>query len=162
MTRIIFVFACGLGLSACSGWVLNNPIEGGSQREDRTTSLSLESEPPGAQAQTSQGQSCRTPCTLRVPTADVMIVFNLPGYQNETITVRAGPSADARPDPDAPIVIALAPNPVFAKLRPMVTVAPVAESKPPPLVRKRVRTARPAPASSESAIMLEATPVSPQ
>jgi hypothetical protein len=161
MTRIIFVVVCGLGLSACSGWVLNNPIEGGSQRESRATTLNLESEPAGAQAQTSQGQSCRTPCTLQVPTSDVMVAFNLPGYQSETVMVRAGPSPDARPDPDAPIVIALAPNPVSAKLRPLVAPAPVAESKPPP-VRKRVRTARPAPASSESAIMLEATPVSPQ
>jgi hypothetical protein len=32
-----------------------------------TEVLRIESEPPGADARTSQGQTCRTPCELSVP-----------------------------------------------------------------------------------------------
>ena len=52
--------------------------------------LRIESEPPGADARTAEGQSCRTPCELTVPaTGEVAISFALQGYNPQTISVRA-------------------------------------------------------------------------
>ena len=45
----------------------------------------FEFEPPGAEAKTSNGQTCRTPCALALPTATPLTVtFTLNGYQTAT------------------------------------------------------------------------------
>ena len=54
------------------------------------TTMQFESEPAGAEAKTSLGQSCRTPCTLAVTANDFSVSFALPGYQSQTVPVRAG------------------------------------------------------------------------
>ena len=45
----------------------------------------FESEPPGAEAKTSNGQTCRTPCALALPiNAPIAVTFTLNGYQPES------------------------------------------------------------------------------
>ena len=45
----------------------------------------FESEPPGAEAKTSNGQTCRTPCALALPAnAPLTVTFTLNGYQPES------------------------------------------------------------------------------
>ena len=77
--------------------------------------LAIESEPPGAEAKTSLGQSCRTPCQLRVqPGSEFSVTVTLSGYQPRTVSVR--PETDGvRAAPR------LAPNPVHVDL---LAVAP--------------------------------------
>jgi PEGA domain len=54
-----------------------------------TSQVQIQSEPPGALAQTSTGFSCTTPCTITVPRKDEFsVVFSKPGYRDETVDVK--------------------------------------------------------------------------
>ena len=91
-----------------------------------TETLRVESEPPGADARTTQGQSCRTPCELTVTSgAELAVSFALNGYQPTTLQVRpeSPPSAYGETGSSS----RLQPNPVYAELQPL---------KPPPAKKK--------------------------
>ena len=62
------------------------------------TTMQFESEPAGAEAKTSLGQTCRTPCTLAVTASEFSVSFTLPGYQPQTVPVRVVASTDGDPD----------------------------------------------------------------
>ena len=64
MSRVIAVAACGFILAACS---MSMPSLDFFRSAPPTEVLRIESEPPGADARTAEGQSCRTPCELTVP-----------------------------------------------------------------------------------------------
>ena len=102
------------------------------------TTMQFESEPAGAEARTSLGQSCRTPCSVAVTANDFTVSFTLPGYQPQTVPVRVaaaeGGEGEAR----------LVPNPVFVELLPAAPPPPM--RKPPPKKRKpRPVASHPAP-----------------
>jgi len=83
-----------------------------------TEVLRVESEPPGADARTTQGQSCRTPCELTVPSGgELSVSFALNGYQPQTLQVHAETPGGASygEGGSAP---RLQPNPVYAELQP--------------------------------------------
>jgi hypothetical protein len=116
-----------------------------------TEVLRIESEPPGADARTSQGQTCRTPCELTVPTeSELAVTVQLAGYQAQTLPVRP----DGRGGSDT----RLQPNPVYVELQP---AAPVKPAKPAPVAKRKTSAASPpapraqtqaaAPASSNGA-----------
>src|SRR4029078_11305146 len=88
--------------------------------------LAIESEPPGAEAKTSLGQSCRTPCQLAVqPGSEFSVTFALSGYRRQTVSVRPG-AAGASATPQ------LSPNPVQVALqRSAPAKKPVANKKAP-------------------------------
>jgi hypothetical protein len=101
------------------------------------TTMQFESEPAGAEAKTSLGQACRTPCTLAAPANEFTVSFSLPGYQPQTVPVRV--VADGN-DPDA---ARLVPNPVFVELQP---AGPAAVVRTPAPAKKKPRPAsRPGP-----------------
>jgi hypothetical protein len=90
-----------------------------------TEVLRVESEPPGADARTSQGQSCRTPCELTVQSGGEMSVsFALNGYQPQTVQVR--PDVAPTSYSDSGSSGKLQPNPVYAELQ---SVKPPAKKK---------------------------------
>jgi hypothetical protein len=101
----------------------------------RTVDLQLESEPDGAEAKTSLGPSCRTPCALPIrPGPDVAVTFTLEGYQPQTVAVkvirtnaRSDWEGKTRGDPE------LDPNPAHAVL---AAVPPPEPPKPPPAKKK--------------------------
>src|SRR5947207_1550302 len=113
MSRVIAIVACGFTLAACS---MSMPSFVFFKSTPAMETLRLESEPPGADARTAQGQSCRTPCELAVPAGqDVAISFAMSGYQPQTVPVRN----DLPPGVNDPgIMTRLQPNPVFAQLAP--------------------------------------------
>ena len=78
------------------------------------TTMQFESEPAGAEARTSLGQACRTPCTQTVTASEFTVSFSLPGYQPQTVPVRVVASADGSDAEGARLV----PNPVFVELQP--------------------------------------------
>jgi len=89
-----------------------------------TVQVRLESNPPGADATTSLGQGCKTPCSVSVPAPDApfTVAFALPRYQPASVPVNViknpgdlTTSATATTDP----------NPVFAELQPAVAPKPV-------------------------------------
>jgi hypothetical protein len=109
-------------------------------------SLTIESDPPGADARTSLGAACRTPCMIPVPADQSFTVsYSLNGYLPQSIQV--GPRtaegggydvAGAPSEAYATPLPELAPNPVYAQLQPAPPPAPTrkgrgrARPKPPP------------------------------
>jgi hypothetical protein len=165
MRRIVVIAACGLSLGACSSmpsWMQFDLPKGA----PAATTMQFESEPAGAEARTSLGQSCRTPCSLAVDSTEFTVSFAMPGYQPQTVPVRVVAPTDSRDagseGESAPP--RLVPNPVFVELtqagaprRP----APVAAAKPKPKPRP-VAVVRPAPtAMAPSPPPPEAAPASP-
>ena len=113
-----------------------------------TEVLRIESEPPGADARTAEGQSCRTPCELTVPSAgEVAVSFALPGFQPQTIAVRseAPPSASYGEGAGA---ARMQPNPVYAELQP---AAPQRQQKKKAAPPKKKVAKKAAPSSSSDA-----------
>ena len=99
-------------------------------------SLTIESDPPGADARTSTGASCRTPCMMPVPVdREFTVSYSLNGYLPQEVLVR--PRA---PDAvylgaeagGAPPAVELTPNPVYAQLAPAPPPAPVRKGRPRP------------------------------
>ena len=115
MSRVIAVAACGFTLAACS---MSMPSLDFFRSSPPTEVLRIESEPPGADARTAEGQSCRTPCELTVPaTGEVAISFALQGYQPQTVSVRSESAPTASYAEAAPPA-RMQPNPVYAELTP--------------------------------------------
>src|SRR5262245_5634568 len=140
--RLVFVAACGLALAGCSStstdWLPSISLGGGG------TALRLESEPPGAEAVTSAGPGCRTPCTVTLPVRETTVTFNLPGYLPQTVPVRVD-AGSAGTDTEFATTSGLAPNPVFVQLE--LAAPPVAakkKTKPKPRAAKAPPAAEPA------------------
>jgi hypothetical protein len=132
-TRALALVICGLGLAACSSFDAFRP-------KPTTTVLLIQSSPPGAEARTSLGETCRTPCTMQIGAGnDFTVSFALNGYVPQTLTVHSTMSEGGFMTAPAPL---LTPAPLYATLEP---VAPQANAqKPPPRQRSR-----PAAAASE-------------
>ena len=133
MSRVIAVTVCGFMLPACSTTM---PSLDFMKSAPQAESLAIESEPPGAEAKTSLGQSCRTPCQLSVqPGSEFSVTLALSGYQPQTVSIRpeAGGATAAAPR--------LAPNPVHVDLQ---AVAP--PKKPAAKKKKLVAASTSAPA----------------
>jgi hypothetical protein len=113
-----------------------------------TEVLRVESEPPGADARTSQGQSCRTPCELTVQSGGEMTVsFALNGYQPQTVQVRPDVAAASSSYSDSGSSNRLQPNPVYAEL---ASIKPPAKKKSAPR-KQTAQKAAPAPAPATTA-----------
>src|SRR5262245_15515774 len=162
MSRVIAIMACVFSLAACSAYMPSMSFLKPSPSTS-TEALRIESEPPGADAKTSQGQSCRTPCEMSVQTAgDLTVTLALTGYQPHTVTVRQeAPSATGPQDRDsvgsAP---RLAPNPVYVELDPVPAMPPPKK----PAVKKKAKPATaqahpaPAPAAEPAPATTAAVP----
>jgi hypothetical protein len=101
----------------------------------------FESEPPGAEAKTSSGQTCRTPCALALPVnAPITVTFSLNGYQTESEKIEPITASSGYPE--------LRPNPVQVEL---TAAAPQPKSAKKPAVQKKKKsTAAPAPRTASA------------
>jgi len=94
MRRVIAIAVAGLSLAGCSSFSLDSfksappPIQ-----------VQLDSAPQGADAVTSLGPGCKTPCSVSIPTPETnfSVSFNLPRYQPTTVPVRV--TSPTSPDP---------------------------------------------------------------
>ncbi len=110
MYRVLAIVTGALTLGACSSspdWL------DGLKPGPSVDTVRFESEPPGAEAKTSNGQTCRTPCALALPTdAPLTVTFTLNGYQPESETVepilQTGSAPQMRPNP---VLVELTPAP---------------------------------------------------
>src|SRR6478735_5744077 len=78
-----------------------------------TVQVQLESSPPGADAKTSLGPGCKTPCSVSVPAPDVpfTVSYALNKYQPTTVPVNVIKNPG---DFSTPASITTDPHPVFA------------------------------------------------
>src|SRR5215471_16376046 len=84
MYRVLAGIGSALALAACSSnsdWMNLDALKPGPSLD----TISLESEPPGAEAKASKGQRWRTPWALAVPVDPASsVALTLCGYQTET------------------------------------------------------------------------------
>jgi hypothetical protein len=142
MHRVIAIAVAGASLAGCSSFSLDS-----FKSAPPPVQVQLESTPPGADAVTSVGPGCKTPCTVSVaaPDSGFSVTFNLPKYEPATVpvTVVRNPG-----DLTTAASTVVDPNPVVAELKP---------TAPPPKARKP-RAKRPKPAAA--AAPAEAEPAS--
>jgi len=122
MRRVIVVAVTGLGLAGCSSFSLDY-----FKSAPPTLQIQLESTPPGADARTSLGPGCKTPCAVTVPLPETgfSVSYTLNNFQPVTVPVQVSGS------PGNLLTSAttkLDPNPVVAQLQPIVPPKP--EHKP--------------------------------
>jgi hypothetical protein len=126
-------------LAGCGSWAPSWDFMPSLSSGGPAVSLTIESDPPGADAKTSVGPSCRTPCMVPVAAdREFTVSYALNGYLPQVIAVTPRMPEPTRFEPEigsgAPAPD-LSPNPVFAQLQP----AP----PPPPVSRKGRGKARP-------------------
>lgn len=124
MRRVIAIAFAGISLAGCSSFSLDS-----FKPTPPLVPVQLESTPPGADATTSLGPGCKTPCTVTVsaPDAGFAVSFALPKFQPVTVPVQVIRNPG---DFSSPATTIIEPSPVFAELKP---------AAPPPKVRKPLR-----------------------
>jgi len=145
MKRVVAIAICGLALGACSSmpsWMQMDLPRGA----PGPTTLQFESEPAGAEAKTSQGQTCRTPCSMSVAASEFTVTFTHPGYQPQTVPVKVAQANEpADPEFGAPAP-RMVPNPVYVELQP--AAPPSARRRAPPPKPQPRQATRPAPTTA--------------
>jgi hypothetical protein len=102
--------------------------------------VQFESQPPGADVRTSQGQSCQTPCSLALPPQSQVVSFSKPGFLPQSVQITATEPDHSFFESPPPT---LSPNPVDVILQP---AAPPPRARPP--MRPKPKPHRPPPAAS--------------
>jgi hypothetical protein len=133
MHRIIAVAITGASLAGCSSFSLDSL-----KSAPPLVKVALESAPPGADATTSLGPACKTPCSVDVPAPDAgfSVTFASPKFQPITVPVQVIRNPGDYASPPTTII---EPSPVFAELQP---------AAPPPKARKPMRPKKPAKAAA--------------
>jgi hypothetical protein len=121
MRRIIFIAAAGLGLAGCGS--LSLPGTDLFRSAPPEAPLKLESTPPGADARTSVGPACKTPCVVNVPAdKNFTVTFTLDKHQPQTVPVQVIPGSND-PGGDAGLgqqPPSFDPSPVYVEMQPTV------------------------------------------
>jgi hypothetical protein len=131
MRRAIAVAAAGASLAGCSSFSFD-----AFRPTPPTVQVQLESVPSGADALTSVGPGCKTPCSVAVPGADAgfAVTYTLNKFQPVTVPVQV---IRIPGDFSTPASTTVDPNPVVAELRPA--------GPPPRAVRKMLKPKKPKP-----------------
>jgi hypothetical protein len=145
MYRVLFVLGGGLLLAACSSssdWMNLDALK----PAPITEAIQFETEPAGATATLSTGQTCTTPCSLTVPVdKPFSVTFTLTGYQpaSEQIeSVLVDGTTKLRPNPATAEMIPAPPPPKPAPRKP-VRKRTTAAKKPAPKPAPAAATAPP-------------------
>ena len=126
MRRVIAIAIAGLGLAGCSSFSTDY-----FKSTPPPVQLQLESVPPGAEARTSVGPNCKTPCsvTLTAPESGFTVSYTLNGFLPSTVPVQVIRTPG---DLFTASTTKIDPNPVVAELQP-----------PPKAARKPMRLKKP-------------------
>ena len=129
MRRVIVIAVAGFSLAGCSSFSSD-----AFRPTPPTIQVQLESAPPGADALTSVGPGCKTPCSVAVPAPDsgFSVTYTLNRFQPATVPVQV---IRIPGDLTSPASTTIDPNPVFAELQPA--------GPPPRPVRKMMKPKKP-------------------
>jgi hypothetical protein len=113
MRRVIVIAAAGFGLAGCSSFSLDY-----FKPTPPTVQVQLESVPSGADARTSVGPGCKTPCSVAVtaPETGFSVTYTLNKFQTANVPVQVIRNPG---DFTTPATTTVDPNPVVAELRPL-------------------------------------------
>jgi hypothetical protein len=129
MYRVIAIAVAGLSLAGCSSFSMDY-----FKSAPPTMQVQIESTPPGADARTSLGQSCKTPCSVALPVPDsggFTVSYAMPRFQPATVPVQV---VRVPGDLLTPGTAKTDPNPVVAELQP---------AGPPPRAARKMRPKKP-------------------
>jgi hypothetical protein len=131
---LMAIAVTGLGMAGCS-----------SRPNPPSFQIQLESTPPGADARTSFGAGCKTPCSVNTPLPDgnFTVTYTLDNFQPVTIPVQVSGSPAGFMTPGTSKID---PNPVVAELQPIVPPKP----PPKPMRSKKPKKPATAPAATRS------------
>ena len=135
MRRVIVIGVAGACLAGCSSFSLD-----AFKPTPPTLQIQLDSQPPGADARTSLGPGCKTPCSVGVTPPDngFTVTYTLDKFQSATIPVQV---LRVPGDISTPGTTTFDPNPVVAELQPA--------GPPPKRVRKNaLRPKKPKPGTA--------------
>jgi hypothetical protein len=137
MRRFLVIAVAGAGLAGCSSFSMD-----AFKSAPPTVQVQLDSVPPGADAKTSAGPGCTTPCSVAVPAADAgfSVSFTKAKFQPVTIPVQV---VNIPGDFSTPASTSIDPNPVVAELKPA--------GPPPKAARKPMRPKKPKAAAAAPA-----------
>jgi outer membrane biosynthesis protein TonB len=158
MYRLLTIVGGALALAACTStpdWMNLDAFKPAPIMD----TVRFESVPPGAEAKTSNGQTCRTPCALALPVnSPLTVTFTLNGYQPESETIEpiasTGSPTELRPNP---VTVELTPAPPPPKpvkkparkkktaAKPATTPKPATAAAPPPMTAAPAQQPAPAP-----------------
>lgn len=143
MRRVLVLTAAGLSLAGCSSFSMD-----AFKSAPEPVTVQFESTPPGAEAKTSVGPSCTTPCSLPiVAEGNFEVTFTLPKFQPATVPVTVTRVAG---DFTSPARTVVDPSPVAAELQPAVPARKARRAA-------KKRAAAPAAAPAEAAAPAAAT-----
>jgi hypothetical protein len=136
MRRGIAIAVAGLFLAGCSSFSFD-----AFRSTPPTVQLQLDSVPSGADALTSVGPGCKTPCSVAVPVAEagLSVTYTLNKFQPVTVPVQV---IHVPGDFSTPASTTVDPNPVVAELQP---------AGPPPRARSTLRPKKPKPKATATA-----------
>ena len=153
MRRALAMTVAAISLGGCSSFSMDN-YTSYFKSTPATIQVQLESTPPGADARTSLGPGCKTPCSVNVipPDTGFTVNYTLAGTQGASVPVQVIKEPGGTFSSDT---FKVAPNPVFAELHP---------AGPPPKPPKpmRPKRKRPAAAAPDAAADPAAAPPQPQ
>lgn len=112
MRRVIVIAVAGASMAGCSSVSLD-----AFKPTPPTVQVQVDSVPPGADAVTSVGPSCKTPCSVAVQTSasGFSVTYTLNKFQPMTIPVQIIRTPS---DLTTPATTTVDPNPVVAELQP--------------------------------------------
>ena len=129
MRRVIVIAVTGASLAGCSSFSMD-----AFKPTPPTVQVQLDSVPPGADAVTSIGPGCKTPCSVAVQSPDAAgfsVTYTLNKFQPMTIPVQV---IRTPADMTNPAATTTDPNPVVAELQP---------AGPPPKAAARKKVLKP-------------------
>jgi len=137
MRRVIVIAVAGASLAGCSSFSLD-----AFKPSPPTVQVQLDSVPPGADARTSLGPGCKTPCSVAVapPDSGFSVTYTLNKFQPATVPVQV---IHIPGDFSTPASTTIDPNPVVAELQPA--------SPPPRAAGKMAKPKKPKPPKGTAA-----------
>ena len=142
MRRFLVIAVAGAGLAGCSSFSMD-----ALKSAPPTVQVQLESVPPGADAKTSVGPGCTTPCSVAVPATDgsFSVTFTKSKFRPVTVPVQV---VNVPGDFSTPASTSIDPNPVVGELGP---AGPPPKAARKPVRPKKPKTAAAAPAATAPA-----------
>jgi hypothetical protein len=140
MRRVIVSAVAGLGLAGCSSFSTDSLTSFSFKPTPPTVSVQIDSIPSGADAKTSPGPGCRTPCSVSVPAENFTVTYTLNRFQPLTVPVQV---INIPGDFSTPASTSIDPNPVVGELQPA--------GPPPKAARKPMRPKKPKPKPAAAA-----------